>query len=201
MKQIRNRIKASGPVGKKISRKIRMKSIRPMLKPIRAARSAKTTKSGETWIELFPYAISMGPLQTRPVLIFRDQAENLNLPVWLNQIDASIAALDLSKNTNFHGLALKIFEAAGIRIERCDFVELQGHHQFVKLQISGHPKLKHMRVRADEAIPFCSAQKARFFSTQEFIMQCRDLDVALLGLEQSLNFQPEIGSKKQSYVM
>ncbi len=147
----------------------------------------------------------MGALQTRPVLIFRDQAETLNLPVWLNQIDASIAALDLSKNTNFHALSLKIFAAAGIKIERCDFIELQGHHQFVRLEISGHPKLKEMRVRADEAIPFCSAQKVRFFSTAEFIMQCRDLDVAMLGLEQSLKqslgHEPEIGSKKQSYVM
>ena len=143
----------------------------------------------------------MSPLQTRPVLIFRDKTEHLNLPVWLNQIDASIAALDLTNNTNFHGLALKILDSAAIRIDRCEFNEIQGHHQYVRLEFSGHPKLKEMRVRADEAIPFCSAQKAKFFSTQSFIMRCRDLDVALLGLEQSLHSGPEIVSKKQAYVM
>ncbi len=199
MKAARMKSSQIKPAGQKIARKLRTKSHRQsVLKPMR---NPKAAPKDDTWIELFPYAISMGPLQTRPVLIFRDHTESLNLPVWLNQIDASIAALDLSKNTNFHGLALKIFDAAGIRIERCDFIELQGHHQFVRLEISGHPKLKQMRVRADEAIPFCSAQKARFFSTQDFIMRCRDLDVALLGLEQSLNLHPEIGSKKQAYVM
>ena len=197
MKVSRERIKA---VGRKIGRKLDIKS------PVNAGRGStldrkKAVPTELNWIELFPYAISMGPLQTRPVLIFRDQAENLNLPVWLNQVDASIAALDLSKNTNFHGLSLKILETAGIKIERCEFIELQGHHQFVRLELSGHPKLKDLRARADEAIPFCTAQKARFFSTQEFIMQCRDLDIALLGLEQSLSLQPEIGSKKQSYMM
>ncbi len=187
-------------VGRKIGRKL---EVRAVVNPVEQKyRSKIKSENTETiWIELFPYAISMGPLQTRPVLIFRDQAESLNLPVWLNQIDASIAALDLSKNTNFHGLSLKIIDSAGIKIERCEFNEIQGHHQYVRLELSGHPKLKEMRVRADEAIPFCSAQKARFFSTQEFIMQCRDLDVAILGLEQSLNLQPEIGSKKQAYVM
>lgn len=187
-------------VGRKIGRKL---EVRAVVNPVEQKyRSKIKSENTETiWIELFPYAISMGPLQTRPVLIFRDQAESLNLPVWLNQIDASIAALDLSKNTNFHGLSLKIIDSAGIKIERCEFNEIQGHHQYVRLELSGHPKLKEMRVRADEAIPFCSAQKARFFSTQEFIMQCRDLDIALLGLEQSLSLQPEIGSKKQSYMM
>ncbi len=197
MKASRERIKV---LGRKIGRKIEVQAIR---KSLRISNTTKKSfsKKVQNWIEIFPYAISMGPLQTRPVLIFRDQSEVLNLPVWLNQIDASIAALDLSKNTNFHGLTLKILESAGIRIERCEFVELQGHHQFVRLEFSGHPKLKEMRARADEAIPFCSAQKARFFSTKEFIMQCRDLDVALLGLEQSLSLQPESGSKKQAYVM
>ncbi len=190
------------PVGRKIRPRIETPKVHKLVKPKLKARPAKpsATESSE-WIELFPYAISMGALQTRPVLIFRDQSENLNLPVWLSQIDASIAALDISKNTNFHGLSLKLLETAKIKIERCEFTELQGHHQFVRLEISGHPALKDLRVRADEAIPLCSAQKARFFSTREFIMRCRDLDVALIALEQSMSLQPEIGSKKQAYVM
>jgi len=185
------------PVGKKIRMDLRQEhGIGPKEKALRGS-EVHLNK----WVELFPYAISMGPMQKRPVLIFRDKSENLNLPVWLNHIEASIAALEISKNTNFHALTYKLLQGAEIEIRRCEFVEIQGYHQFVRLEISGHPKIKEIRVRADEAIPICMAMKARFFSTQEFIMRCRDLDVALLGLEQSLNLQPEFDSKKQPYMM
>ena len=158
-------------------------------------------RSRKQWIELFPYAISMGAVQRRPILIFRDKAETMSLPIWLNQIEASIAALDLNKSTNLHALSIKLLESASIQITRCEFIEIQGHHQFVRLALAGHPKFKELRVRADEAIPICMGLKARFFSTAEFIMQCRDLDIALLGIEQSLNLQPEIGSKRHPYMM
>jgi hypothetical protein len=182
----------------------------PSLRPIvgrvseasETARSKNLVKSSrKQWIELFPYAISMGAVQRRPILIFRDKSESLSLPIWLNQIEASIAALDLNKSTNLHALSIKLLESASIQIMRCEFIEIQGHHQFVRLALSGHPKFKELRVRADEAIPICMGLKARFFSTAEFIMQCRDLDIALLGIEQSLNLQPEIGSKRHPYMM
>ncbi len=158
-------------------------------------------KSRKRWIELFPYAISMGAVQRRPILIFRDKIESVNLPVWLNPIEASIAALDLTKSTNLHALSMKLLETASIQITRCEFIEIQGHHQFVKLTLVGHPKFRELRVRADEAIPICMGMKARFFSNTDFIMRCRDLDIALLGVEQSLNLQPEIGSKRHPYMM
>lgn len=170
------------------------------------ARISISKNKKDSYVELFVYAFSNGDEVSRPVLIFRDLSEKWNLPVWLEYSEMGVRALEItsryhSKSEHSLTASQTILQSAGIEITACYFDGVQGHHQYVLLKLKGHPKLKEIRMRADEAIPLCLAMKAQFFATPEFIMQCRDLDAQMLGLQQSLQIDKEIAAKKHSYMM
>jgi hypothetical protein len=179
---------------------------------IREDLSEAKTDSDPAWVELFPAGISFGTGVGRPVLILKDQNNIDVLPVWMHPIDAAVGLSELStgSGTTPHAVTRKVFEAIGLKVESCTFVELIGHHQFVLLRFKGSKKLTALRVRADEAMSFCLQGKVRFFSTKEFMARCRDMDQDLSVLEETMGrgghtsgqfVDPETDSKKHPYVM
>lgn len=164
------------------------------------------------WIELFPQGISVGSTVGRPVLILKDKHGVEVLPVWMSPLDAGVALADLSHGSvgsSPHSLARRILEALDVVIESCVFDELVGHHQFVQVNFKGNPRLKCLRLRADEAMSFCLQARARFYSTRPYMARCRDMDADLASFEHSLaegvlpalETEMEIGSKKHPYMM
>ncbi|MCM2281679.1 MAG: bifunctional nuclease family protein [Bdellovibrionaceae bacterium] len=152
--------------------------------------------------EMFVYGITLGSSQRRPILVLKDRDSRLTLPVWLNPVDASYAMRDHSHQAYaVHTVALAMMSRFGVRLDRCVFTEVKGHHQFVTLHFAGNPQLEKLEVRADDAMSLCLATSARFFATQEFVERCRDVDAEMLELEAGLNLKPEIGSKNHPYVM
>jgi hypothetical protein len=185
--------KSRNPARKKISaRQTSLASLASLVKK----------PSGGAWIELFPFGISVGSRHSRPVFVFKDKSGDHTLPVWLSPVDAGMAVADLSNHVqNAHAVSLKLLNAMKVSISRCEITEIVGHHQFAQLKIEGHPKMTHLRVRAEEAMSFCLAFQTRFFSTQAFMMQCREMDAEMMGIEQGLLRNPEIGFNKHLYMM
>ncbi len=152
--------------------------------------------------EMFVYGITLGSHQRRPVLVLKDKAGLMTLPVWLNPVDASYALRDHSHQAYAaHAVTLAMMERFGLRLERCIFTEVKGHHQYVALHFSGNPALERLDMRAGDAMSLCLAASARFFATQEFVDRARDIDVEMAELEGGLNLKTEIGSKNHPYVM
>lgn len=171
-----------------------------------------TIANDPNWVELFPQGISVGGTVGRPVLILKDQHGVDVLPVWMNPIDAGVALAELSQGASGstpHAVTRRILQALDLKIEACVFVELIGHHQFVLLKFAGHPGLKALRVRADEAMSFSLQARAKFYSTREYMARCRDMDAELTKLENGLaggtlpglQAEMEISSKKHPYVI
>jgi len=167
------------------------------------------------WIEIFPNTMSVSTNLGRPVLIFKDKSEIEVLPVWMHPLDAGLALAELSQGSanSPHAVTRKALQLAELRLERCAFTEIIGHHQFVELTFKTTGKTtgdaKTLRVRADEAMSFCLQARARFVATSKFMAQCRSLDEDLARFEQSLvqGHEPELlaelekSSKKHPYVM
>lgn len=152
--------------------------------------------------EMFVYGITLGSKQRRPVLVLKDQAGLMTLPVWLNPVDASYALRDHSHQAYAaHAVTLAVMERFGARLERCVFSEIKGHHQFVILHFSGNPKMETLEIRAGDAMSLCLATSTRFFATQAFVDRARDIDVEMAELEAGLNLKTEIGSKNHQYMM
>ena len=139
-------------------------------------------KSKKEWIEMFPYGLAMGASGTRPVMIFKDKNEEKVLPVWLSPLDSAIAVSQSGgsiTDSSPHNLTQKMLEALEVKVEKCYFTELKGHHQFLRLEFSGSDKLKELESRADEAISFCLSVNSRFFCRRDFIDKCRVMDSEL----------------------
>lgn len=156
----------------KVKRKTRVES-----------RKIDDERAAESWIEVFPYGVAYGGDRSRPLVLFKDETGRKVVPVWSSPVDAGIALFQnqfLSPAASPHALTWKILEPLGVALEMVRFSEVKGHHQYLDLVFSGHPKLSTIRQRADEALSFCLAAQTRFFCQEEFIMQSRVMEAHLV---------------------
>lgn len=184
--------------------------------PVEAEALIETTMPhGPEWLPLVPSGVMILPGDARPVFLLKHEASGETLPVWMGPLDASVALQELGQGGQGspHAVTKQILTQLGVTVGRCYFVERIGHHQYVHLHLAtatgielpGSP----FRVRADEAISFSLAMKVHFFSTKEFIAQCRVLNQELEKLQEGLLTgiageafpELEIGSKKPGYMM
>lgn len=175
---------------------------------------ASETPSPE-WIPLVPSGVMVMPGSARPVFLLKHEASGETLPVWMHPLDASVALQELGQGElgSPHAVTRQILGRLGITHGRCYFVDRVGHHQYAVLHLTTEAGLElpggAIRVRADEVISFCLALKVHFFSTKEFIAQCRVLNQELEKLQEGLLTgtageafpELEIDSKKTGYMM
>lgn len=140
----------------------------------------------DSWVELHAFGVAFGTPAMRPVLIFKDEDDKRALPVWLTPLEANLVIDEVSPDSlgdSPNAVGSEILKEAGIRVEKCIFTDLVGNRQYVNLELSGHPEKTSMRFRADHSMSFCLHSKARFFCTEEFIEQCRDLNEELQDIQ------------------
>ena len=166
--------------------------------------SAEMVKEDQLWIEVEPVSVTAGMDSSRPVMIFREVKGTATLPVWLSPLDAGIAIVQdhtRSPASSPHDLALKVFERVGLRLKKCFFTEMRGHHQFVKLEFEGGPQFAELELRADQAISFCLHAKAQFFSTRDFMGICRDQDAQMMDISHQMKRQPGLNRNPHPYLI
>jgi hypothetical protein len=167
----------------------------------------------DPFLQLMPSGIVLLPGTARPVFLLKHEASGETLPVWMHPLDASVGLNELGQGNDGspHSVARQILEQLAVTQIDCYFTERIGHHQYVQIHFvnAGAVTLGPVRVRADEVMSFCIATKARFFSTKNFIAQCRVLNEELEKLQEGLLAgtakqafpELEIDSKKSGYVM
>ncbi len=188
-------------------KKITPKAMAPGLEEMASVDSGPTR---DEWIELMPSGIAVLPGVARPVFLLKHDGTGETLPVWIHPLDASVGLHELSHGAEGspHRVAGLLLRQFGIATIECYFSERIGHHQYATLKFGGSNHFE-ARVRADEVMSFCLASKARFFSTLDFIAQCRVLNSEIEQLQEGILTgaikeafpELEIGSKKTGYVM
>lgn len=155
------------------------------------------------WIEIYPYAVTMGVDQARPVMIFKEKNGESVMPVWMSNIDVGIA---ISQNNNRasgnspHDVTAKIMQSLSVALEKCVFAEVRGHHQYVDLYFRDN-KLMPLRFRADQAISFCLHEEVPFYCQRSFIAQCKDLNLEMGEVQDFLASHNQSQLKKHPYLM
>lgn len=193
----------------KLTRKIAPRKSRlPVVEKLEAT-------DGDPYLPLVPSGIVLLPGTARPVFLLKHEASGETLPVWMHPLDASVGLHEMGQGAagSPHTVARVLLEKLGVGQIECYFTERVGHHQYVRIEflLEGQPIFPDgtIRVRADEVMSFCIANKARFFSTKNFIAQCRVLNEELEKLQEGLLAgtavqafpELEIGSKKSGYMM
>lgn len=163
-------------------------------------------KSKTEWIEVFPFGVAMGANHVRPVMIFKDKEEKRVLPVWLTPMDAGIAVTQ--GHTSYgqgrpgdgspHEISFQLLAALGVRLQKCLFKRVKGHHQYVELHfVSDSAKkktspLQILESRADDAISFCLRAGCRFYATVDYMERSRVLEseIVATGMAQGAEVNP-----------
>lgn len=154
-------------------------------------------------MELEAYGVTNSAEAGRPVMLFRRIGGEEILPVYLTPLDAGIAISQhgLSQQPHSpHDVPLRIMEKLGLKLERCDFTEVKGHHQFVKLSFSGNRKMKTLLARADQAISFSLHARARFFCTKKYIEDSRVITAEMASTQRDLKRHPGATKNRHPYL-
>lgn len=160
-------------------------------------------KAKSDWLEMEPFAVTASADEMRPVMLFRVVGGEDVLPVWLSPIDAGIALTQHQGRVapiSPHDLSLKVLETLGVRLERCLFSEVKGHHQYVELQFSGSRKLKSLVARADQALSFSLQAKAKFYCRPEYIHESKVVNAEMVGVHNDLKLNPNLSKNRQKYL-
>lgn len=129
-------------------------------------------------VQLFPYGLSVTNDAARPLLLLKDEAHIHTLPVTISAIDAGVTLAQsdkMSLESSPHKFTGLLLESLGIEVKQAVFVEIKGSHQYLRLYMTGHPKLSSQKVRADEAMSLCLYLNIPIFATKSFIGRSRVL--------------------------
>jgi hypothetical protein len=155
-------------------------------------------------VKLIPYGVQLAPDGVRPMLLLKDEKGELTLPVALNPLEAGVTLTQSNKSiapVTPHRVTEILMEGLNISPESCLFVEIRGSHQYVRLNIKGHPDLKFIKVRADEAMSFCLHFNVPIFATKSYIARSRVLVADTQGQAQGILANPQILTKNHKYMM
>ncbi len=194
---------------------LKSKALETLSTDVKSVGGSEAAPDAPEWLTLIPSGVMVMPGTARPVFLLKHESSGETLPVWMHPLDASVALQELGQGGlgSPHAVTRQILTRLGITHGRCYFVDRVGHHQYVLLHLTTEAGLElpggPMRIRADEVISFCLAMKVHFFSTKEFIAQCRVLNQELEKLQEGLLTGTageafpdlEIDSKKTGYMM
>ncbi len=147
------------------------------------------TDKEESLIELEIYGISMGPDQSRPVVVLRDRNGRSYLPVPVAPVQAGVILSHTSPSvtpTSVHRFTEVLLNSLNIKFKKCVFVEIKGHHQFVRMYMDNHPNYGSLKIRADEAISLCLYFGIKMYATKDFVQKSRVMNAEMDDLLKSV---------------
>lgn len=160
--------------------------------------------SAEELIEVKPYGVSVGTDFARPFLLLKDEAHKYTLPVAVNPIEAGVTLSQANKSvapTTPHKFTQLLMESLQIQVEKCVFVEIKGHFQYVRLYLKNHPYTKSIKLRADEAMSLCLYLNIPIYVTADFVEKSRVMSSEMDTVAKDISAHPRIMEKKHTYIM
>lgn len=157
----------------------------------------------EDLLQLLPYGMSLNN-DARPFLILKDAQHEFTLPVAINPLEAGVTLTQSSKSVTPvtpHKFTHLLLESLRIQALQCVFVQIKGHHQYVRIYLSGHPGTNSIKVRADEAMSLCISLNIPIFATKAFISRSKVMSAEIEVLAKGLLANPQLLNKNHAYMM
>lgn len=155
-------------------------------------------------IRLHPYGLSLNQDPSRPILLLRDDLSQHTLPVFLTPIEAGVTMQQSSLQslpTTPHKVTELLLESLNIKIEKCVFVAIKDHHQYVRIYFENHPSQGSIKVKAEEAMSLCLHMNAPIYATKKFMNKSRVMSAEIEGLSQGLKLNPAVMMKTHEYLI
>lgn len=155
-------------------------------------------------IQLEPYGISLTQDPTRPMFLLKAVTNEQILPVPINPLEAGVTLSQSTKTTlptTPHKVTELLLETLNIKISRCVFVEIKGHHQYVRLYLDNHPTHGSLKARADEAMSLCLHLGTEFYATANFMRRSRVMNAEIDGLQKDLSQNANVLQRTHEYLI
>ncbi len=155
-------------------------------------------------IQLFPYGLSLNGELSRPFLLLKDSTHEWTLPVAVNALEAGVTLSQSNKNQlplSPHRFSQALLQSLDIQVVRCVFVEISGHHQFVRLYMMGHPGTNSLKLRADDAMSLCLQLGVPIYATRKFINKSRVMSADIESLQKQARISKTFVDRPPSYLM
>lgn len=157
----------------------------------------------ENLIRLYPYGLTLVQDPSRPTFLLKDDTGKYTLPVSLSPIEAGVALTQANQSivpTTPHKVTELLLQSLNLKIEKCIFVEIKGHHQFVRLFLDGHPTHGSLKARADEALSLCLHLDVPFFASKNFLSRSQVMCAEIDGLAQDPRLSSAVLGKTHGYL-
>lgn len=164
----------------------------------------ENTFAAKDLIRLKPFGLSVSTDFARPFLLLKDEEHKYTLPVAVNPLEAGVALSQANKAvapTTPHRFTEVLLESLHMQIEKCVFVELRGHFQFVRLFLKNHPAQESIKIRADEVMSLCLHLDIPIYATKEYIDRSRVMNAEMDGVSADIKAHPGIIQKNHPYIM
>lgn len=155
-------------------------------------------------IRLKAYGLSVSADFARPFLLLKDEGHQHTLPVAVNPLEAGVALSQANKAvapTTPHRFTQVLLDSLHMSIEKCVFVEIKGHYQFVRLYLKNHPSRDSLKMRADEAMSLCLQMDIPIYASKEYITKSRVMNAEMDGVSADIKAHPSILQKNHPYIM
>ena len=131
----------------------------------------------ETAIEMFVGGLLLDPHTQAPVVVLKDEADNVHLPIWIGiaeatSIASAIKQLNMTRPLT-HDLMNDVFVELGVRVERVVITELKESTYFAELILAYGDKVMILDSRPSDAIAIALRASAPIFVSQTVLDKAR----------------------------
>ena len=126
---------------------------------------------------MFVGGLVLDPNTQAPVVILKDEAGGLALPIWIGVAEATSIASAIKQLTMArpltHDLMSKIFDEVGVKVQRIIITELKESTYFAELILSFGDKVMVVDSRPSDAIAIALRAEAQIFVAKKVLEQAK----------------------------
>jgi uncharacterized protein len=121
----------------------------------------------------------MDPVSNMPVVILRDAADGIFLPIWVGIFEANAIAIEMEKVTTprpmTHDLLRNVLKELETKVERIVINDLRDNTFFARIHLSRGAATWNIDSRPSDAIALALRSKADIFVEEEVLEKSRTL--------------------------
>ncbi len=133
--------------------------------------------STDTAVEMFVGGLLLDPHTQAPVVVLKDEAGNVHLPIWIGIAEATSIASAIKQVTMArpltHDLMYDVFNQLGVRVERVVITDLKDSTYFAELILAVGDKAMILDSRPSDAIAIALRAQAPIFVAAQVLERAK----------------------------
>ncbi|MDO8519909.1 MAG: DUF151 domain-containing protein [Deltaproteobacteria bacterium] len=136
----------------------------------------------EEMIKMKVTGLTIDPFTNMPIIILKNAAESMALPIWIGLIEASSIATELEKielsRPMTHDLMKNMLSVLQVKVDRVEITDLTDNTFFAKIYLQKNGSAHVMDSRPSDAIAIALRTQAEIFVNKKVMEKSRRIDLS-----------------------